>query len=952
MSTKSFRGKNMTAFSGFRGVDFSSSPLDVDVRRASEMENFISDFGILKKRNGWRQEREFTDGNGNRLPVCGVFPYKYGEITHVLIHAGDRFLRLTENGYERIDEGLSGICATRSEAYMQKGRLYIVGCGDFLVYGTWDEGKTYKLQRVYDEAGDRTYIPVTTINIGASEGDVSAILDGVNLLTPWRKNRLNGLPFYQEDVEGSLSTKLKGDTYYLDAPIKIGTKVTVKIIEENVELSYTLEQGKVFTGTNGTFAGHRHIDKEGNISMVFSNENDVPKNEFTISYESGTGFKCKDGTIGTGLIPEGTYTVDGKTLTISPRTLDSVLYRLNLNVGGYTVDTRIQLGFQLYRSQDNGGKLGVRADIRYIDGRVKFDTGGTNRIDSVVAYGDGEDVFEVTFCAEMAEEEDTVPYPERIKNCSFGTLFGVDGASDRLFLTGNPLLPNTEFYSEADDFTYFPDVNTVQLGSDSIPIVGYLRLSDGTLAIFKEKRDVGDATIYYRTSYYKQYNATDGGLERIDAVFPTVAGNSGEAMLSRHAAKDFGGDKLFLSENGVFGVVVSQNITVGERYTRERSRTVNARLTGERGLSDAVSIVYKDKLWLAVNGNVYVADARYRSTRADNMDSAWGYEWYFLSNVPANVFCAMDGVLWFGTKDGRLCRFDNEYSDRTYSLFGSGEITLSGSKDGFFQSLTANTQRDPFFAPGDTFTTNDELFGVILSGFVRVDGPRIYHGDIETLAQLAEGQRVRLCRKGASFPEADIYEVRDIDLYEGCFSLYKEGAPVAFGNTDFSLLRELRGLPLDVISVEGSSVVLGLYGEAMKLVGPPGITGRLWHREPVKARWVSAVTDLGASMVGKSLHRLSITCEPTVHGRVSFGYNTRMSSLRRDSVGGAPFSLEALDFRSFSFETGFASSYSVRIFERQVNYLALAVESSEDTACAFNRLELLWSFGGYLSGVK
>ena len=958
MSTKSFRGKNITSFSGFRGVDFSSSPLDVDARRASEMENFISDFGILKKRNGWKQEREFVTNDGERLPVCGVFAYKNGEATHVLVHAGDRFFRITDNGYERIGAELDGITATRSEAYLQKGRLYIVGCGDYLAYGLCKNKAgedVYDLWRVYDS--ESAYIPTTTINIGANEGDVSAILDGINLLTPWRKNRLNGIPFYRESNGESESVYYKG-TYYLDAPIEFGTTVTVGVLSDGVENSGTIEQDKEFHGEKKEEkVGYRHIGDDGSIFMVFYQGVPLPGDSFAITVEN-TSYTCSGGNIVRSGTTYGTYEVENNILTIRPSNLnsyfypsefDSPLYCSNLKVGAYTVDTRIEVSIQLY----TGDKLKVSADIRYPDGRIRFDAKGTNLMDSVVAYGDGEDVFEVTFRAVIPEEEGVIPYPERIKNCSFGTLFGVDGASDRLFLSGNPSLMNTEFYSEADDFSYFPDINTIQLGSDNVPIVGYLRLSDGTLSVFKERRGVGDATIYYRTSYYKQYNADDGGLERIDAVFPTVAGNSGEAMISRFSAKDFGGDKLFLSENGVFGVVVSENITVNERYTRERSRAVNARLTREAALSEAVATVYKDKYYLAVNGNVYVADSRYRNTRADNVDGAWGYEWYFLAGVPARVFAEIDGRLWFGTEDGRLCRFDDGYSDRTYSLYGSGELTLSGEADtdGFFLGVVTNAQRDPTFLVGDTFTTNDALFALVLSDLTSAEDGRIRSEDTLRLAALAEGERVYLCYNGIPVTD-DAYEVRDIDLLEGCFSLYKDGELAEVACDGLALIRSLKGLSLDVLEVSEGRATLGLYGEALCLIGSVA-SGKLWHKENVCARWVSCVTNLGVSIVGKGLHRLSITCEPTVRGRVTFGYNTRMGNLRQVSEGGGKiFSLTDFDFRNFSFDTGFAASYSVRVFERNVNYVALAVESIEDAACAFNRLELEWSYGRHLTGVR
>lgn len=941
MSTRSFRGRSLTSFSGFRGVDFSSSPLDVDMHRASEMENFVSDFGILKKRNGWRQERELVDAEGNRLPVCGVFPYKSGDVSHVLVHAGDRFLRLTENGYERIGKELSGLVAERSEAYLRGGRLYIIGCGDYLVYGSWDGGASFELRRVYDD--EDTYIPVTTVNIGSSDIDVSATLDAVNLLSPWRKNRLNGVVVTWGSYEDGSSFRYIyefSDTYYLDAPAEMLSRVVLRVMETEEEIVFEDVQDAVFSRADGSRAGYRHIDALGNIHMIFDNEADVPTGSFEIVNGSST-YTCSGGDIRSSF-KRGSYTVDGSILTLSCSDFKSGA----LTVGEFTLDCPIEQTRSFYT-------------LDYLHSAIRIKGVGSGNYAakpdlSAIEYGDGEDVFEVTFRAVAPEEEGVVPYPERIRGCRFGVLFGVDGASDRLFLSGNARLPSTEFYSEADDFTYFPDVNTVQPGSDSVPIVGYLRLSDGALAVFKQKSGVGDATIYYKTAYYKQYNATDGGLERIDAVFPTVAGNSGEAMLSRHAAVDFGGDKLFLSENGVFGVVVSQNITVNERYTRERSRVINARLTREDGLSDAVATVYKDKLWLAVNGNVYVADSRYRNTRADNMDSAWGYEWYFLSGVPASVFAEIDGVLWFGTKDGRLCRFDSKYADRTYSLYGPGEVTLhKGRSERFFEGVAVSAVHRPSFSPGDTFTTSDELFGVVMTDFSKVDGGRIYCRDTRTLAAIPEGERLFAYQTdGTALSERAVYEVRDIDLIEGCFSLYKDGKPCAPGGVTFALLKDLRGLSLDVISVEDSCAVLGLFGEAMELVGNASLTGKLWHREPVCARWVSCVTDLGVSMVGKSLHRLSITCEPTVRGRVSFGYNTRLGSGRDMAGGGDVFSFEALDFRSFSFETGFASSYSARIFERNVNYLTLAVESREPTACAFNRLELLWSLGGYLSGVR
>ena len=73
----------------------------------------------------------------------------------------------------------------------------------------------------------------------------------------------------------------------------------------------------------------------------------------------------------------------------------------------------------------------------------------------------------------------------------------------------------------------------------------------------------------------------------------------------------------------------------------------------------------------------------------------------------------------------------------------------------------------------------------------------------------------------------------------------------------------------------------------------------------------------------------------------------------KDAQGGSGiFSLSDVDFNDFSFESGFASSYSVRIHERDVGYLAVKVESDSDTDCAVNAIEILYRYGRLSGGLR
>jgi hypothetical protein len=112
----------------------------------------------------------------------------------------------------------------KSEGYLREHRLYIIGAGDYLVYGTWDDGISYELRRVEDD--EDTYIPTTTININCFEGsaeDVQGTLDEPNLLCKKRINRLVGAKLEDTGDDG------KRNSWMLDSSIEENSEVRVKV---------------------------------------------------------------------------------------------------------------------------------------------------------------------------------------------------------------------------------------------------------------------------------------------------------------------------------------------------------------------------------------------------------------------------------------------------------------------------------------------------------------------------------------------------------------------------------------------------------------------------------------------------------------------------------------------------------------------------------------------------
>ena len=235
-------------------------------------------------------------------------------------------------------------------------------------------------------------------------------------------------------------------------------------------------------------------------------------------------------------------------------------------------------------------------------------------------------------------------YIEQINKCTIFTTFGYNGNNNRIFITGNPNYPNIDWYSEIDDPTYFPDVNHTAIGMETSPIISYARANDGRLAILKDVSDT-DCTVYYRTS------AMFSGKE----VFPLQSGVKGIGCISSNASAVVQNESFFLSNQGVFSINSSSNND--QNYFNLRSYYINGKLLYEKNLKEAIGIEFNGKYYLAINGNVYVCDTRYKTYEKDSRTSGYQYEWYFLNNIPAIVLFVWNNELYFGTKEGKICKF-------------------------------------------------------------------------------------------------------------------------------------------------------------------------------------------------------------------------------------------------------------------------------------------------------
>ena len=298
---------------------------------------------------------------------------------------------------------------------------------------------------------------------------------------------------------------------------------------------------------------------------------------------------------------------------------------------------------------DDGKTVTVKVDgtelktgdfsVDYKAGKITFDTAPKKP-------ANGLDNVEIKFCKTSKLKDSTEKAESLILNCTICTTYGVS-TEDRVFVTGNPKHPATEYYSGLGDPSYFPDINFVEVGSADWPILNYLKFQ-GDLVIVKE-HNAQEYTVWHQS----------GELLSGVAAFPLRPGVAGIGAIAKRGAQQLLDDAMFLTPRGVFARVNSVALAKVEQGVKCRSNRINRDILSRTDLKDAVSVVWDGYFILCfpATGECFVADS-------NQPQSNGGYEWYYWKNIPARVFAQETGVLWFGTSDGRLCRLNNDVTDK------------------------------------------------------------------------------------------------------------------------------------------------------------------------------------------------------------------------------------------------------------------------------------------------
>jgi hypothetical protein len=355
---------------------------------------------------------------------------------------------------------------------------------------------------------------------------------------------------------------------------------------------------------------------------------------FTMNYKcyilDGTNFLVYDGTTVTSPTPY----VPTIQMSKSPAGGGTALEDFNL-IGNKFKDSFSADGtattFQLsLTGLDNTPVTAVINNVTYTEGSGLTVDRGNGRVTFSSAPTTGTNNVIVTAGKTIAGLAD------KIKKCTFSVAFG--GSNDtRMFISGNPNMPEYAWRSGLYDPTYWPENGFYKYPEK---IRGFSKQYDYLVV----HREGGIHQITYQTS--------DTGA----VSFPSKPINDEVGTIATQSIQIIENNPVSLSKDGVY-MVTASNVR-DERNVTHISLTVDRKLLLESSLDQAVSVDYDKKYWLAMNGNVYVLDY------AQKTDVTPYGKWYIYDNIPSSCFLEKDGFLYFGSSsDGLVYRFFKETND-------------------------------------------------------------------------------------------------------------------------------------------------------------------------------------------------------------------------------------------------------------------------------------------------
>lgn len=938
-----------------KGVDITSSPINVAPYRASHMVNMINDGGTNVKRHGWQGIATF-ELDGNKLPINGIYEYE----NQYVVHAGEKFYLCDKSFNERTQLNVTGATVTdsKSKGYVRDGKLWIVGAGDYLVYdGT-------KIQPVMNS--EHAYIPTTSIGIKDAISTQSweyqgESFQGVNLFNKRRINKLIG-------------SEKTSSAYVLDGKIDSSQKVEINIVTDRVisnELK-TLDPGdfKVESETPNLSRVLGNILTDDTVEeatqhyenlyvelrypiMINSTGSLVIEghNKFTITFHTESepviidvvAYVLKDNEVVSN-VDSFDYTERVLNKTITGITISNTEYVSKLRINGYQL-FRGDINIKRVFNSESGNSLVVKEgknEVLSYDYKTAFE--GDGNIGNIIVGGgdiklseeNGLGLVELGFsCPPILEGDSnisieyTADYESDI-TISSSQEVSLSAGTDVLCLINNN---NIVYFSDfLYGYGYFPDNDYIGLGKEYEPVTSITALDRG-IGVFKANE-----------LYIVNLGINIIDKDYVVTIEPSVQGYyQGVGCENEFLGLNVNGDTLIYNSAGVHGVISSST-----KITNMRSTNVNKALCAytkeQRGQAFAVS--HQGRYYLFIDGMVYIADTRYKYYESNRLDSGYEYEWWIWDNCQCRCAYSFDDKLYMGTDNGEIRAFGQGY------------------KDVITTNLEINSQQ--LLYDGETFTLDSELYvedgeRIQINGAyekLNLDDISRYYNRFDSDActlyfsqedflrlyptVISEGAEITLFDETYGTLRCTVVTVDTVE-----YSVYVEFADGTYNDSaSYCLVKqadEYKAMSMG----DDKYVLVDALGEKVTFVNYGDISAILDLDRPVMCEFRTGVIDFG-SLHAKTLYRLCFTPTRKTSGKISLGYVTNLSDVKKQREFANAFDFLDYDFNKFTFDGGFFKTYIKRVFERNFNYIMFEFASIDEGPFGIENAQAVYSINNEL----
>lgn len=952
------KDRKVATLQDFKGLDTVHSPLNITYSHAIEMRNLINRDGANRKRKGWRQAKAFDaagipagswngeldfsaekDGSDKR----NVFIHFYYLDNSLEIKAYD----LADNSEIAVEKGftISEIQKKNLSIVFFEEKLYIAGCGEILV-GNAETNTDGNIKISFADLlnSGEVYIPETIIL-----GSNTLQADNVSDTLPFTFN------LWVYTIAGFCAT----DNYY--APGDVAPD----------GVSYPDGEELTSTRLDGILPFVLGVDNVKNIEANQIQEDiNILTNE--VINTARINLTSQDRTLAEDkklkfvafrLDQMEAYNIEWWDEVTSPTKRDMYFNKRNTYMSHITVEiylnnkkTKVINGFVQQKATTSPNYAVFTPDPSvngYDDIRVAFV--GKNFCADITKIADSVDVenyvidFKIKFQRRKEESENTLV--RMTSKSTMLTLFGAEGTPNRLMMCDGS---NTILYSEYKNPLYIGGENTITLGNT--PITAWIKGTETSLYVFKkfsrqeENLYVIDPQLV--TSSNNVYNVNKGEVLYLNKGYSVP-----ESAVNQYCACNLANDILIVSDDGVYGIEMSANVASTERFARSRAEQIK-NLLQEEDLTTAKAIVWDNKMFISVNGNVYIADARYRATFNGDMSDTFNYEWWFWDNMPVYYWIIINEKLCFVTSDNRICEFYEGFIDTLHdnvSVTAIDDVGVTISKDyAEYNKVQFNGAHKEYINPSDIQGRGN---GLIIRNFSKLY-TEINEGDIVYFDYVNE-------KPDSAYPADNTevntpYVVSEIDLEtkEVRFQTLSGGSvgflPLPFGYSEYIRVSKIAdkkyNMVIDTDAADGASntTVKDDDGKTVNLIAYNGVntyTATVYKENPVVAVWKTGSYDFGSSLNAKSIERFSISFDRSSSKKLKLYYTTAnrgFPNLIKDLKKQNDFDLTNLSFLLFSFDQKFETSYTKNVLIRNFNYISFMLVSDDAEDFAINSISFVY----------